>query len=709
MTSVRSPSSRLANTASEAPRASSVHRLARGLSAAVALSGCLVLAGWLLDSPVLKSLIPGLVAMNPITAAAFVLAALSLWWSAAEPGGLLGPGWRCRAAFAAAALVALIGALTLFGYLTGTNLGADQLLFRSKLAGNRIAPNTALDFLLAGTALMLLDVETRGGLLPAQFLALSTAAVSLLVLTGYAYGAHTLYGVASYIPMALNTALAFALLSAGILAARLDRGITAVIVGDNVGSAVARRLLPAVVVVPFLLGMATVAGQGGRLYDAPFGVALLVVLSITTLTALIWWHASALRRVDLARGAAEELVRDSQREAERASRAKSEFLSRMSHELRTPLNAILGFAQLLEMESLSPQQRESVGHILKGGRHLLQLINEVLDIARIEAGRLAISPEPVPLPDVVQETLDLMRPLAGGMNVRLAGDAAGTRTRCVLADSQRLKQVLLNLVSNAIKYGGRGGAVTLSCEDVPGGRVRIKVSDTGPGIPPDRMERLFIPFERLGGEQTGVEGTGLGLALSKGLVGAMGGTIGVDSAVGRGSTFWVEFAAAESPLERLGPRGQEEPSTVLPVTALRAGTVLYIEDNLSNFELIRHLLTQRPRVKLLAAMQGRLGLELARQHRPDMILLDLHLPDIPGDEILRRLQRSSETRHIPVVMISADATAGQANRLLAAGARAFLTKPLDVKKFLALLDGLLGESEVRRAREQHESGIADVR
>jgi PAS domain S-box-containing protein len=237
-------------------------------------------------------------------------------------------------------------------------------------------------------------------------------------------------------------------------------------------------------------------------------------------------------------------LRDAKDEADRANRAKSEFLSRMSHELRTPLNAVLGFAQVLEMGSLSPDQRESVEHILKGGRHLLTLINEVLDIARIESGRLAISWEAVLLRDVVRETFDLMGPAAAEAHVALS--AADVGERHVIADSQRLTQILLNLVSNAIKYGGRGGTVTLSCEDVAGGRVRIRVSDTGPGIPPEKMARLFIPFDRLGSEQTDVEGSGLGLVLSKGLTEAMGGTLGVDSTVGRGSVFWVELPAAES-------------------------------------------------------------------------------------------------------------------------------------------------------------------
>jgi signal transduction histidine kinase/ActR/RegA family two-component response regulator/HAMP domain-containing protein len=401
-------------------------------------------------------------------------------------------------------------------------------------------------------------------------------------------------------------------------------------------------------------------------------------------------HAADLERRVTERS---EDLEQARREADRANQAKSEFLSRMSHELRTPLNAILGFAQLLEMDLLNQEQRESVGHILKGGRHLLDLINEVLDISRIETGRLAISLEPVSVREVVIESLDLIAPLAAKQKIRLESGTRDVPDRFVLADRQRLKQVLLNLLSNAVKYNRPQGTVALSFEEAAG-RLRITVRDTGPGIAPERMNRLFTPFDRLGVEQAGIEGTGLGLALSMRLVDAMGGTMAAESAVGVGSRFWMELPTTEGPEHRVERMG-DAPAAAELEASKRARLVLYVEDNIPNLKLIQRLLAHRPEVRLLPAMQGRLGLDLARQHRPDLILLDLHLPDIQGDEILNRLQDDPETRHIPVVVISADATPGQVERLLAAGARDYLTKPLNVQKLLSVLDDLLQPAELQ--------------
>jgi CheY-like chemotaxis protein/anti-sigma regulatory factor (Ser/Thr protein kinase) len=248
--------------------------------------------------------------------------------------------------------------------------------------------------------------------------------------------------------------------------------------------------------------------------------------------------------------------------------------------------------------------------------------------------------------------------------------------------------VLLNLLSNAVKYTPEAGSVTLVCEEVPGNRLRFRVTDTGPGISPEKLGLLFTPFERLGLDATGIEGSGLGLVLSRGLAEAMGGTVGVESTVGQGSSFWMELAKAEAPEGEVTLVVEETPAA-----AAKASTVLYVEDNLSNLRLVERVLSRRPAVRLLSAMQGRLGLELAQEHRPGLILLDLGLPDLRGEEVLRRLREDPRTGHIPVVVISAEASAGQVERLLAAGARGYLTKPIDVRELLKILDATLPRPE----------------
>lgn len=386
--------------------------------------------------------------------------------------------------------------------------------------------------------------------------------------------------------------------------------------------------------------------------------------------------------------AGEQALAAAKLEAERANRAKSDFLSRMSHDLRTPLNAILGFAQLLEMDGLRHDQHDSVRHILKGGEHLLDLINEVLDLARIESGHLSLSPEPVAIGDVVRHVVDLIRPLAAQR--RITVDDEGIRTcdgRHLMADRQRLNQILMNLLSNAVKYNRAGGRVAVMCEDVPNDRTRIRVTDTGAGIPPHKLQLLFQPFERLGADQSEVEGTGLGLALSKALAEAMSGTLGVESEIDRGSTFWVELARAEASAGTTAPlRGRPDASAQ---DSGVSGTVLYIEDNISNRRLMERLLARRAGVRLIAAPDGEAGMDLARAERPDLILLDLHLPDTPGEDVLRRLWEDPRTRAIPVAVLSADANPAQTRRLLAAGARAYLTKPIDIAAVLQLLDETL--------------------
>jgi PAS domain S-box-containing protein len=371
-------------------------------------------------------------------------------------------------------------------------------------------------------------------------------------------------------------------------------------------------------------------------------------------------------------------------EAERANRAKSEFLSRMSHELRTPLNAILGFGQLLELEALTEDQRDSVGHILKAGAHLLQLINEVLEISRIEAGALRLSLEPVGLVGALQEVADLVSPLAAERAIALAIDPGPDPAVHVRADLQRVKQIMLNLLSNAIKYNRHGGLVTVRLRPLPDGRTRVAVSDTGQGLHPEELARLFSPFERLGAAASGTEGTGLGLALSRSLAEAMGGELTATSQVGLGCDLSLVLdtaqapAPADAPVEELAPAEQPREART---------RVLCVEDNPSNLRLVERVLS-RAGVEVIAAPQGRLGLELAARHVPDLVLLDLDLPDIPGETVLEGLAASPATAEIPVVICSADASRSTIDRLLAAGAPEYLTKPLDVANLLKTVRSL---------------------
>ena len=381
----------------------------------------------------------------------------------------------------------------------------------------------------------------------------------------------------------------------------------------------------------------------------------------------------------------EKALREAKDEADRANMAKSEFLSRMSHELRTPLNAILGFGQLLERQSPTDAQRTRVGYILSAGRHLLTLINEVLDISRIEAGNLQLSVEPVSIADAVAEAIDLVRPMAAEQELELSS-IADDQECFVRGDQQRLKQVLLNLLTNAIKYTPNGGRVTVAYTATESGNIRLTVRDTGRGIAADKLARLFTPFDRLGAEESTVEGTGLGLALSQRLMHAMNGAIGVQSSIGNGSAFWIELAAAESPLAKITAAPNRQTLDSTSDAAADRRKILYIEDNLSNLTLVEQMLADQPEFELLTAMQGRLGFEIALKHSPDLILLDLHLPDLPGWEVLNLLKRNIATCNIPVVVISADATKRQLDRLLAAGARSYLTKPLDMPEFYRTIE-----------------------
>ncbi len=372
------------------------------------------------------------------------------------------------------------------------------------------------------------------------------------------------------------------------------------------------------------------------------------------------------------------------RTAEKANAAKNEFLSRMSHELRTPLNAVLGFAQLLELDDLTTEQHHALQHVIRGGRHLVGLIDDVLDISRIENDHLGMSLELVLVDQLLTDTVELMTPQADAANIVL-NYRSGSAVQAVQADHRRLRQVVLNLLSNAIKYNRPGGRVDVTCTSIGDSVLDIVVRDTGRGIAAELLPRLFTPFDRLDAHSTGIEGTGVGLALSQRLMTLMNGTLTASSTLGSGSTF-----TASLPLATAHPADPAvlsvSPAPPPPPLGGPDRTLLYIEDNISNVALMERLLTHRPRWKMIVAGHGTLGLELAAAVSPDLVLLDLHLPDMNGLDILRSLHADPITEDLVVVVISADANPHRIDRMLTAGAHAYLTKPLDVTEVLHLLD-----------------------
>jgi len=371
--------------------------------------------------------------------------------------------------------------------------------------------------------------------------------------------------------------------------------------------------------------------------------------------------------------------------ADKANRAKSEFLSSMSHELRTPLNAVLGFAQLLASDKPPPtqSQQRSLDQILKGGWYLLQLINEILDLAMIESGQVMMSQESMGLSEVLRDCQAMMEPQANkrGIDMRFT---SLEQPFFVHADRTRVKQVLINLLSNAIKYNRKGGSVTVTAGTSSEGRVCLSVTDSGTGLSPAQIDQLFQPFNRLGREHGGEEGTGIGLVVTKQLVELMGGTIGVESVLDVGTTFWIELAASQEPVLEQAPL--LETDFEVEEAPANKRTVLYVEDNPANLILVEQLVARRVNLKLLTATDGYAGIELARAYQPDVILMDINLPGISGFACLKLLKDDAATARIPVLALSANAMPRDVERGIEAGFFRYLTKPIKVVEFMESLD-----------------------